>query len=111
MQIKTRELSRVTIVEVTGRVDHQTSPELNRVLDELLHARKYNLIIDMSGIDYIGSAGLRALLSAHKETHGKSRGDVRLAAPSALVSETLKVVGFDKVFKIYPELVEAVGSF
>ena len=111
MEIKTKELARVTIVELHGRVDHQSAPQVAQVVNELLRAHKYNLVVDLSGVSYLASAGLRVLLTAHKETQGKQRGDVRLAAPSELIVETLKLVGFTKIFKIYPTLVEAVGSF
>src|ERR687888_310530 len=111
MEIHTKELTRVTIVELKGRVDHEASADLKRALSELFNLRKYNIVVDLSGVDYINSSGLRALLVAHKETHGKHHGDVRLAAPTTQVSDTLKLVGFDKVFKIYPNLVDAVGSF
>ena len=109
MDISTKELARVTIIEVRGRVDHQTHPDLAQVVDQLVRARKYNIVIDLHEVDYISSAGLTTLMSARKQTQGK--GDVRLVAPSALVGETLKLVGFDHIFKIYPDLVEAVGSF
>ncbi len=111
MEIKTKELARVTIVELHGRVDHQTAPAMAKVVNELLRAHKYNLIVDLSDVGYLASAGLRILFTAHKETQGKQRGDVRLVVPSELIMETLKLVGFTKVFKIYPNLVEAVGSF
>jgi anti-sigma B factor antagonist len=111
VQISTKKLVRVTIVSVKGRVDHDTSQQLAQTLSELLRSRQFNLVVDLSGVEYISSAGLRALLAAHKETQAKHHGDVRLAAPSLLVRESLDVVGFDKIFKIYADLVEAVGSF
>lgn len=111
MQLTTRELPRVTIVAIAGRVDHDTSGQLAQALNELLRARKHNIVVDLSDTDYISSGGLKALLLAHKETQSKHQGDVRLAAPTVPVRETLKVVGFDRIFKIYPDLVEAVGSF
>ena len=111
MEIKTKELARVTIVELHGRVDHQTAPEVAKVVNELLQAHKYNLVIDLSDVRYLSSAGLSVLFTAHKETRGKQRGDTRLVVPAELIMETLTLVGFTKIFKIYPNLVEAVGSF
>ncbi|MBI1802163.1 MAG: STAS domain-containing protein [Chloroflexi bacterium] len=111
MEISTKELARVNVVEVKGRVDHDSAPDLHKTLDELVQARRYNIVVDLSGVDYMSSGGLKALLSAHKNTQGRQRGDVRLVGPSALVAETLKLVGFDRIFKIYPQLVDAVGSF
>ena len=111
MHINTKQLARTTVVEVTGRVDHSTASDLARTLAELIGRQQRNLVVDLSGVDYVSSAGLKALLTAHKETTNKHNGDVRLAGLQPQVSETIRTVGFDKIFRIYPTPVEAVGSF
>lgn len=111
MDISTRELKRVTVVEVSGRIDHETSPELENTLDELIESGQYNLVVDLGNVDYISSRGLRALLAARKEVRRWNRGDLRLANPQDYIRETFDLVGFTQLFDMYDDLVKAVGSF
>ncbi len=111
MEISTREMKRVAVVEVSGRVDHETSPELEETLDNLIEDGKYNIVVNLRDVDYISSRGLRALLAARKEVRRWNRGDLRLANPQEYIRETFDLVGFTQLFDIYDDLVDAVGSF
>lgn len=111
MEISTKELKRATVVEISGRVDHETSPELEEALDKLIEDGNYNLVIDLENVEYISSRGLRALLTARKAARRWSRGDVKLAGAQEYIRETFDLVGFTQLFDMYDDLVEAVGSF
>lgn len=111
MEILVKEMKRVTLVEVSGRIDHETSPELEETLEKLIEDSNYNLVIDLGNVDYISSRGLRALLAARKRARRWNRGDLRLANVQEYVRETFELVGFTKLFDMYDDLVEAVGSF
>ena len=60
-----RELGLVTL-KITGRLDTTTSPNLDSVINELPEDTK-ELVFDMSGVEYISSAGIRVLLRAYKK--------------------------------------------
>ena len=60
---------------------------------------------------YISSAGLRVLLAARKAVKRWNRGDLRLAHIQPYVRDTLDLVGFTRIFEIYDDVVDAVGSF
>lgn len=111
MEITTKELKRVQLVAPKGRIDHESAPELERALMELVNAGHYRFVIDMSGVDYISSAGLRTLLAVRKAVRRWNRGDMRLAALQPFVKETFGLVGFTRIFEIHDDVVEAVGSF
>lgn len=111
MEISTRELKRAVVVEVSGRIDHETAPELEKTLEGLIEDGHYNIVIDLENVEYISSRGLRALLTARKAARRWNRGDVRLANLQEHVRETFDLVGFTQLFEIYDDLVEAVGSF
>lgn len=111
MEISTEEHKRVTVVEVSGRIDHETSPELEKTLDKLIEDGKYNIVVDLENVDYISSRGLRALLAARKEVRRWNRGDLRLASPQEYIRETFDLVGFTQLFDMHDDLVSAVGSF
>ena len=74
----------------------------------------YNIIVNLSAVSYMSSAGLRALVSALRECK-KHRGDVRLSAPSERVAEVLDLAGLTvkeaPLFQVYEDDTTAVGSY
>ena len=84
-------------VIVEGRLDTNTSPELEAEINEVIgDANK--LIIDLAKLDYISSAGLRVLLGAAQDMEDKGEMVVRNVTES--VREVFDLTGFDHVFKI-----------
>jgi anti-sigma B factor antagonist len=110
MNIEMRELKHVSVVKVSGRVDSSTAPELEKSLQGLLDAERSHIVLDLQEADYMSSAGLRVLVAMHKASK-KNGGGLCLAQPSARVKEVLDLAGLMPVFDVYPDLVEAVGSF
>ena len=110
MNLETRELKHVNVVKVTGRVDSATAPELEKSLQDLLDAERSQVVLDLQDADYMSSAGLRVLVAMHKATK-KNGGGLCLAQPSVRVSEVLDLAGLTPVFAVYPDVVDAVGSF
>jgi anti-sigma B factor antagonist len=109
MEIATREFKRCTVVEASGRIDSATAPELADVLNELAEQGKCNLVVDMSDVDFISSAGLRVLIDTQKRC--QRRGRVVLAEVPMPIYEAFDLAGFVPLFGFYDEQVEAVGSF
>ena len=80
-----------------GRLDTMTAPELERELNSSLDGAE-SLILDFSKLDYISSAGLRVLLSAHKAMAGK--GGMKVIHVNEIVSEVFEVTGFSDILTI-----------
>jgi len=110
MDISTKEMKRVSLVTVSGRVDSATAPDLEKVLQAFIQAGRSQIVVDLKDVSYMSSAALRTLISALKAAKD-SGGDVRLAQPSERVREVLKLAGLNAIFTIYDDVVEAVGSF
>jgi anti-sigma B factor antagonist len=110
MNIETRALKHVTVVKVIGRVDSATAPDMEKVLTNLVETDKNQLVLDLSETDYMSSAGLRVLVSLLKASK-KSGGDLRLAQISGRVHEVLDLAGLTPVFHVFPDVIEAVGSY
>lgn len=110
MKIETRDLKHVSVVKVAGRVDSATAPDLEKSLQELLTADRSQIVLDLQETEYVSSAGLRVLVSTLKGAK-KDGGDLRLSQLSTRVKEVLDLAGLTPVFNIYPDVVEAVGSF
>lgn len=112
MEITTRELKAVDVVKITGRVDSHTAPKLDQVLKGLVDNRRTRIVLDLSEVEYLSSAGLRAMVSCLREVQKPLiGGDLRLASLSKRAAEVLELAGLDQVFKIYNDIVGAVGSF
>jgi anti-sigma B factor antagonist len=110
MDISTQELKRVSVMTVKGRVDSATAPDLENALKQLVDGDKTQIILDLKDVEYMSSAGLRAMVSTLKAVK-RINGDLRLCAPSARVAEVLRLAGLTSIFSIYPSQTEAVGSF
>ena len=65
----------------------------------------------MSALEYMSSAGFRALLSAQRSCKRYNRGEVVLAAVPVRIREALELAGFTELFKTFKDPLEAVGSF
>ena len=112
MDISTRRLERVDIVKISGRVDHQTAPDLEKTLRSIVDEGRHNIIVDLSDVPYISSAGLKALQSTAKSTRGGLiAGDLRLVGLKPNIKEIFDTIGFTQLFKIYDDPLDAVGSF
>lgn len=111
MEVNVKEYKHAVLVTVKGRVDSATAPLLNRQLEDLLLKGRFKIVMDMSGVEYISSAGLRVLLSTQRECRRYHRGELVLALVPPRVQEALELAGFTQLFKIFDNLVDAIGHF
>lgn len=85
------------VVALEGRLDTTTAPQLEEELKNSL-AGVTDLIIDLSNLEYISSAGLRVLLSAFKTMRNK--GKMKVTNANELVKEVFEVTGFSDFLPI-----------
>ena len=110
LNISVETLKRVAVVTVDGRIDSTNAGQLDNTLKQLLDDGQNNLVIKLSDVEYMSSAGLRAIVAALREAK-KKRGDVRIAEPSERVTEVFSLAGLTALFETYDDLTAAVGSF
>ncbi len=111
MSVETKELKRVNVIHLSGRIDSNVAADLEQAMSNSLQHKRFNIVVDMENLEYISSRGLRALISGLKETRRWNRGDVRLANVPARILQVLDLAGLTPLFKIYDTSVDAVGSF
>ncbi|MBE7019227.1 MAG: STAS domain-containing protein [Ruminococcaceae bacterium] len=85
-----RDFELVTLA-ITGRLDTTTAPNLATVISELSEDTK-ELIFDMSGVEYISSAGIRVLLGAYKKMNS-NQGTMRIEKVNDMVYEVFEMTG------------------
>ncbi|MBR3393049.1 MAG: STAS domain-containing protein [Firmicutes bacterium] len=93
---KNREGEKLNLA-VIGRLDTTTAPELEQELKESLEGVK-ELILDLAGLEYISSAGLRVLLAAQRRMN--KQGSMKLVNVNELVMEVFEVTGFSTILTI-----------
>ncbi len=96
MQIDLVQEGDVAVVVPMGRIDSNTAAELERVCDEQIAAGRRKILLDLAGIDYVSSAGLRVFLVVGKKLQ-RGGGRVALCCLSPMVSEVLAIAGFDRI--------------
>jgi len=111
MEITTKRLKRVDLVTVSGRIDSAAALEMERALKSIVDAGQYRICIDLKNLEYICSGGLRVFISILKACKRWNRGDLRLANMPPRIAKVFELAGLTPLFKVYPDAVEAVGSF
>lgn len=97
MTIDIKRNKKEVIIVVAGRLDTNTAPTLEKVVNEDA-ADAEGIIMDMGELEYISSAGLRVLLTAHKKM--LKAGFLRLINVQEGVMEVLKMTGFARIMDI-----------
>lgn len=103
-------INNVVVIKITCDIDALTAPKITEHIRKHIEKSNFNLIADLSEVQYTSSAGLRTLLAAVKETRNNN-GDMRLACVQSDVRKVLTLTGFNNILKIFPDVDSAVNSF
>jgi len=109
MDLLVKEYKRVAAVQPKGRVDSNTAPELEQALVKLQSEGRTHLVLDLSEVEFLSSAGLRVMVSTMKNLR-KIGGDLVIASPNSRVREVLRLAGLDTVFSIHETREAAIAS-
>ncbi len=99
MEIKQVKHGEIAILNLIGRLDANTSGELESVLIPMIDGGEKKLILDFSALDYISSAGLRLLLLAAKKLRN-NKGEIILCSMKDFIKEIFEISGFTPIFTI-----------
>lgn len=99
----------VTGLSVTGRIDAVSAQEVEKTISAIVNQEQDKLVIDLSGVDYVSSAGLRALLMAAKAMK-QSHGKLALYGLTETVQEIFQISGFDKILTIAAGEADALNA-
>ncbi|HEY3339759.1 MAG TPA: STAS domain-containing protein [Propionicimonas sp.] len=90
----------LAIIRAVGRLNMVAAPELRDVVARLVQSGKSRLVVDLSGVEFMDSSGLGALIGALKTTR-QAGGDLRIAAPGEQVLMVLQLSNVDRILKPY----------
>ena len=97
MTIEIKKNNQETIIEIVGRLDTITAPALDKTINEDITDTK-NLVLDVKGMEYISSAGLRVLLAAQKKM--QKIGSMKVTGVCDEVMEVFEMTGFADILVI-----------
>ena len=110
MEITTHQYKRCDLVKASGRIDSATAPKLAEALDAIINVGRYRIVLDLSEVEFMSSAGLRVLIATQKNCKRYNRGEVILALVPKRIYDALELAGFVPLFRFYDNVLEAVGS-
>jgi anti-sigma B factor antagonist len=111
MEVTTTQLKHCDLVKASGRIDSDTAPQLEEAFNAITEASRFKIVFDMSEIDFMSSAGLRAMIATQKTCKRLNRGEMVLASVPERIYEALDLAGFVPLFKFFDDTAVAVGSF
>ena len=96
-----------TILRITGRLDAESTPELEQRVSVCLDQGTRNLVLDFSELDYINSAGLRILVMSYQRLTPLG-GQVMVCGAKDYLAEIFTISGYNRIFPMYPDLDQAM---
>lgn len=110
MEVTTNQYKHCDLVKVNGRIDSSTAPQLARTLDDITGMGRFKIVLDLSEVEFMSSAGLRVLISTQKTCKRYNRGEVALASVPKRIYDALELAGFVPLFRFHDDVLAAVGS-
>jgi anti-sigma B factor antagonist len=100
----------VRLIRLSGSLDMYSFPRLEEQLNTLFQQGQYYVVLDCRELDYIGSAGLGALIGFAKQAR-EHNGDVRLLNVPDRIYKIIELLGFTKVLRVHNTEEEAIDGF
>lgn len=110
MEITQRVEGDVTVFLPEGRIDTLAADEMDQALQSAVAGGSHKIVVDMSGVDYISSAGLRALAAVLVKCRDEG-GDMKIAALNERVTRVFNIIGFDLLMSLHGTTDAAIADF
>jgi stage II sporulation protein AA (anti-sigma F factor antagonist) len=109
MEIESQKQDKFCIVRVKGRMDAVTAPDFETKCASLMEQGESTFIVDFGGLEYISSAGLRALLVVAKKLKSSS-GAISFCSLTPAVERVFSISGFGSMFSLHDSLQNALAT-
>ncbi len=109
MHIHIDERPNALVVSVAGKIDASNSPEIEKEIATSTATVQKILLLDLQGLEYMSSAGLRVVLISAKNLKAKGL-DLLISGLQGPVKDVFELSGFYSIFKIFPTLEEALNT-
>ena len=101
----------ITVVEISGQLDLSTNLlAIESLLAKLIEEGARKLVVDLTGITYIDSAGIGVLIGVSREMD-RARGRMRISGANGSVAKVLDTVHIQRIVQLYPDVASACAGF
>jgi anti-sigma B factor antagonist len=108
MEITVKEIKQTELITIQGRVDSVEASRFAQALQAANHRGKYKIVVDLAQLEYMSSAGFRALGDAQRNSKRHKGGEVVLAQVPTQIREALEITGLAAYFNIFDNVTSAV---
>jgi anti-sigma B factor antagonist len=109
MELHTSRQGTFTVIKVRGRLDTLSGPEFEKKLSECMDQGELTFIVDMEGLEYISSAGLRSILLVAKKLKSR-KGSMAFCSLTPMVAKVFSLSNFTSIFALHDSLEAALAS-
>ena len=110
MSLNIEDKGNVKIVKLSGKLDVNLSMSIESELEQLVDSGSNNIILELSGVEYLSSSGIRVLISIMRKIKDNN-GRLVLSSITDLIKKILKTVELEDLFEVYENVDEALASF
>jgi anti-sigma B factor antagonist len=110
LEVQTRELDDIVLLYPQGFINAHTVRLFENAIQKALKDNRFKIVVNCSGLAYIASAGLGAIMGAIEEVRGNG-GDIRLSELNETVLNIFEILGFNHLYRVFPSEMEAILSF
>ena len=110
LEMTNRSVDDVTVIQLEGKMNTATSSNADAHLSQLIANGSNKLLLNMGGVDYISSSGLRVILANGKKI-STSGGKLAFCNLNPSVGEVFRISGFNSIFPVFDTEQEALASF
>jgi anti-sigma B factor antagonist len=109
MEIRHEIENGIAVVELRGRLDELATAETEQVFLRVVEQGPAGVVLDLCGVEYISSSGLRILLMLSRAL-ARVQAQLKLCGPSPFVAEVFEVSNFSSIFSIYATRQQALDA-
>jgi len=109
VEIESRKEDKFCVVRVKGRMDAVSAPEFETACSERIEMGESAFLVDLEGLEYISSAGLRALLVIAKKLKSNN-GSISFCSLKPVVERVFSLSGFESMFPLYDSVQNALAG-
>lgn len=111
MELVVTEYHHCDLIEINGRIDSYSAPQIEDALKALMIDDHYNIIVNLEEATFISSSGILTFVKAQRKLRRQNRGKIVFANVPKLIFSSFELAGFNTIFDFYNDVATAVGRF
>jgi len=113
LEITHKAYNRADVFTVAGRIDSSNASEFGKAMMEKIEEGRANIVVNMAGITFFSSAGIRELIAAQQAAQKRplNPGKIIISGASDFIKEVLTITALNNLFTLADTDLDAVGAF